>query len=98
MKILSFVFPGFTFTDLAPMQAFMMLPEAKSQIVGQKKGIVASDAGVNVQTITGRPHARLPRRRRQSRRLGHERVYRLAVARGSWFAQGLQSRVALVHA
>ena len=49
MKILSFVFPGFTFTDLAPMQAFMMLPEAKSQIVGQEKGIVASDAGVNVQ-------------------------------------------------
>ena len=49
MKILSFVFPGFTFMDLAPMQAFLMLPEATSQIVGQRKGIVASDAGVDVQ-------------------------------------------------
>ena len=50
MKILSFVFPGFTFLDLAaPMQAFMTLPEAQSQIVWQKKGRVASDAGVDVQ-------------------------------------------------
>ena len=49
MKILSFVFPGFTLLDLAPMQAFMTLPEAKSQIVWQKRGIVASDAGVDVQ-------------------------------------------------
>jgi len=49
MKILSLVFPGFTFVDLAaPMQAFLMLPEAKSQIAWQKKGIVASDAGVDV--------------------------------------------------
>src|SRR5215471_5189500 len=49
MKILSLVFPGFTFVDLAaPMQAFSMLPEAKSQIAWQKKGIVASDAGVDV--------------------------------------------------
>src|SRR5215469_10651647 len=31
------------------MQAFMTLPEAKSQIVWQKKGVVASDAGVDVQ-------------------------------------------------
>jgi cyclohexyl-isocyanide hydratase len=30
------------------MQALMMLPEAKSQIVWQKKGVVASDAGVDV--------------------------------------------------
>src|SRR6516164_4683724 len=45
MKILALVFPGFTFIDLAaPMQALMMLPEAKSQIVWQKKGVVASDA------------------------------------------------------
>jgi cyclohexyl-isocyanide hydratase len=49
MKILALVFPGFTFIDLAaPMQALMMLPEAKSQIVWQKKGVVASDAGVDV--------------------------------------------------
>src|SRR5580704_14836594 len=49
MKILSLVFPGFTFIDLAaPIQALMMLPEAKSQIVWQKKGVVASDAGVDV--------------------------------------------------
>jgi cyclohexyl-isocyanide hydratase len=49
MKILSLVFPGFTFIDLAaPIQALMMLPEAKSQIVWQKKGVVASDAGVEV--------------------------------------------------
>ena len=34
MKILALVFPGFTFIDLAAtMQALMMLPEAKSQIV-----------------------------------------------------------------
>ena len=43
MKILSIVFPGFTLMDLAPMQAFMLLPEAKSQTVWQKKGIVASE-------------------------------------------------------
>ena len=49
MKILSLVFPGFTFIDLAaPIQALMMLPEAKSQVVWQKKGVVASDAGVDV--------------------------------------------------
>ena len=49
MKILSLVFPGFTFIDLAgPIQALTMLPEAKSQIVWQKKGVVASDAGVDV--------------------------------------------------
>jgi cyclohexyl-isocyanide hydratase len=49
MKILAVVFPGFTFIDLAaPMQALMMLPEAKSQIVWRKKGMVASDAGVDV--------------------------------------------------
>jgi putative intracellular protease/amidase len=49
MKILSLVFPGFTFIDLAaPMQALMMIPEAKSQIVWQEKGAVASDAGVDV--------------------------------------------------
>ena len=37
MKILSVVFPGFTFIDLAaPIQALMMLPEAKSQVVWQK--------------------------------------------------------------
>src|ERR1700724_2586209 len=37
MKILSLVFPGFTFIDLAaPIQALMMLPEAKSQVVWQK--------------------------------------------------------------
>ena len=49
MKILSVVFPGFTFIDLAaPLQALMMLPEAKSQIVWQEKGRVGSDAGVDV--------------------------------------------------
>lgn len=41
MKILSLVFPGFTFIDLAgPIQALTMLPEAKSQVVWQKKGII----------------------------------------------------------
>jgi cyclohexyl-isocyanide hydratase len=49
MKVLSLVFPGFTFIDLAaPMQAFAMLPEFKSQIVWQEKGVVDSDAGVRV--------------------------------------------------
>jgi cyclohexyl-isocyanide hydratase len=49
MKVLSLVFPGFTFIDLAaPMQAFAMLPEFKSQMVWQEKGCVDSDAGVRV--------------------------------------------------
>jgi cyclohexyl-isocyanide hydratase len=50
MKVLSFVFPGFTFIDLAaPMQAFSMLPGFQSQIVWQEVGDVASDAGVMVK-------------------------------------------------
>jgi cyclohexyl-isocyanide hydratase len=49
MKVLSLVFPGFTFIDLAaPMQAFAMLPEFESQIVWQEKGLIDSDAGVGV--------------------------------------------------
>ena len=49
MKVLSLVFPGFTFIDLAaPMQAFAMLPEFKSQVVWHEKGLVDSDAGVRV--------------------------------------------------
>jgi len=49
MKILSLAFPGMTFIDLAgPMQAFMMLPEFSSQVVWQEKGVVQTDAGVNV--------------------------------------------------
>ena len=49
MKVMSVVFPGFTFIDLAaPMQAFSMLPEFKSQVVWQEKGLVGSDAGVQV--------------------------------------------------
>ncbi len=50
MKVLAFVFPGFTFIDLAaPMQAFGMLPDAQVQTVWQVAGPVPSDAGVTVQ-------------------------------------------------
>jgi cyclohexyl-isocyanide hydratase len=50
MKVLSLVFPGFTFIDLAgPMQAFMMLPGFSSQVVWQAKGDVESDAGASVR-------------------------------------------------
>ncbi|MFC3227511.1 DJ-1/PfpI family protein [Marinibaculum pumilum] len=54
MKVLSFVFPGFTFIDLAaPMQAFGMLPDVQCQTVWHEKGPVPSDAGVTVLASHG---------------------------------------------
>ncbi|MGP8434980.1 DJ-1/PfpI family protein [Paraburkholderia fungorum] len=49
MKVLAFVFPGFTFVDLAgPMQAFSMLPDYEVQMVWKERGGVMSDCGIAV--------------------------------------------------
>jgi cyclohexyl-isocyanide hydratase len=49
VKILSLVFPGFTFIDLAgPLQAFSLLPEAEFEFAWKERGPVPSDAGATV--------------------------------------------------
>jgi cyclohexyl-isocyanide hydratase len=49
MKILSLLFPGFTFIDLAaPMSALSLLPGAEFSFAWKETGPVASDAGASV--------------------------------------------------
>jgi putative intracellular protease/amidase len=49
VKILSLVFPGFTFIDLAgPLQAFSLLPGAEFEFAWKERGPVPSDAGATV--------------------------------------------------
>lgn len=50
MKILSLVFPGFTFIDLAgPMQALSLLPDMELELAWKTRGPVLPDAGPVVQ-------------------------------------------------
>jgi cyclohexyl-isocyanide hydratase len=49
VKILSLVFPGFTFIDLVgPMQAFSLLPGAEFEYAWKERGPVSTDAGASV--------------------------------------------------